>query len=75
MFRLIMGAIAGGLAIWLFGDEVRRYATNGTREVRKRAADTLQVVESKASEVLDSAKEQVHSTFQAGQDVVRPKAF
>jgi len=75
MFRLIVGAIVGGLAIWLWGDEVRRYAASGTREMRKRAADTLQAVESKAGEVLDSAKEQVHSTLQAGQDVMRPKVF
>jgi len=43
--------------------------------MRKRAADTLQAVESKAGDVLDSAKEQVHSTLQAGQDAVRPKVI
>jgi len=37
--------------------------------------ETLQSVEQTAGGVLDSAKEQVHTTLQAGQDAVRPRVF
>ena len=73
MFRFIIGAVAGSLAIWLWGEELKRYATTSTRAVRERAAETLQSVEQTAGGVLDSAKEQVHTTLQAGQDAVRPQ--
>jgi hypothetical protein len=75
MFRFIIGALAGSLAIWLWGEELKRYATTSTRAVRERAAETLQSVEQTAGGVLDSAKEQVHTTLQAGQDAVRPRVF
>jgi hypothetical protein len=75
MFRFIIGALAGSLAIWLWGEELKRYATTSTRAVREHAAETLQSVEQTAGGVLDSAKEQVHTTLQAGQDAVRPRAF
>ena len=45
MFRFIIGAVAGSLAIWLWGEELKRYATTSTRAVRERAAETLQSVE------------------------------
>ena len=66
MIRFIIGAVAGSVAIWFWGQDLRRYADTGARAVRMRAADTLQAVENKAEEVLDSAKEQVHTTLQAG---------
>src|SRR6266850_1799605 len=31
MFRFIIGALAGSLAIWLWGEELKRYATTSTR--------------------------------------------
>jgi len=73
MLRFVMGAVAGSVAIWVWGDELRRYAYTGTRVVRMRTADTLRAVEEKAEGVLDTAKEQVHSTLEAGQAVVRPR--
>jgi hypothetical protein len=36
------------------------------------AADTLQAVQSTAEEMFDTAKDQVTSTLQAGQDAIRP---
>jgi len=75
MIRFIVGAIAGGVAMWLWGEEIMRYATDGSREMRKRAADTLQSVESRTGEMIETAKDQLHSTLQAGQDAVRPRAF
>ena len=74
MIRFIMGAVAGSVAIWFWGQDLRRYANAGTRVVRMRTADTLRAVEEKAEEVLDTAKEQVHSTLEAGQEMVRPRA-
>ena len=65
-FRFIAGAIAGSLAVWLWGKELKRYATSSARVVRERAADTLQSVEHTAAGVLDTAVEQVHATLQAG---------
>ena len=75
MFRFIIGAVAGSLAIWLWGEELKRYAMSGGRTVRARAADTLQAVEHTAGGVMDTAKEQIHATLQAGQDAVRPRTF
>jgi hypothetical protein len=73
MIRFILGAVAGSLAIWLWGEELRRYAHDGSRVVRDRAADTLRAVDDRATEMLDTAKEQVHSTLEAGRDAVRPR--
>lgn len=75
MMRFIVGALAGGVVMWLWRDELMRYASTGTRAVRERAAETLQSVEETAGGVLDTAREQVHATLQAGQDAVRPRAF
>ena len=73
MVRLVLGALAGGLAVWFWGDELRRLADAKTRDVRAMAADKLQAVEEKAADVLDRTKEQVSSTLQAGQDALRPR--
>lgn len=72
MVKFILGAIAGGIAGWVWGDQFRELAMNKTKRVRKGAADTLQAVESKAGDVLDRTKEQVSSVLQAGQDAIRP---
>ena len=40
--------------------------------VRIKAADTLQSVQAVAEEMFDTAKDQVTSTLQAGQDAIRP---
>ena len=72
MVRFIIGAIAGGIAAWFWGDQLRDLAANKTKRVRTGAADTLQAVESKAEDMLDRTKEQVTSVLQAGQDAIRP---
>ena len=73
MMRFLLGALTGALAMWYWGDDIREYLESRTRDVRGRAVDTLQSVETKAGEVLDRAKEQVTSTLQAGQDAIRPR--
>jgi len=70
--QLLLGAIAGAAAVWLWGDELRRFADGRTRQARARAADALQSVQDRTGEVLDAAKDQVTSTLQAGQNAIRP---
>ena len=73
MMRFLLGALTGAFAMWYWGDDIREYLESRTRDVRGRAVDTLQSVETKAGEVLDRTKEQVSSTLQAGQDAIRPR--
>ncbi len=72
MRRFIMGAIAGGVAVWLWGDELRKYMEKRTRGVRVKAADQLQMVQEATESALDTAKEQISSRLQSGQDAIRP---
>jgi hypothetical protein len=73
MTRFILGMLAGGLAVWLWGDDLRRYADTKTRDVRDKAVHKLETVEHKAGDMLDRAKEQVTSTLHASQDAIRPR--
>jgi hypothetical protein len=70
--RFVLGAIVGGIAVWVWGEDLRRLANTKGRTARVAAADALQSVQSTAEELFDTAKDQVTSTLQAGQDVVRP---
>ncbi|MEX2223465.1 MAG: hypothetical protein WEG40_16880 [Candidatus Rokuibacteriota bacterium] len=70
--RFVLGAIVGGIAVWVWGEELRRLVNTQGRSARLVAADTLQAVQSTAEELFDTAKDQVTSTLQAGQDAVRP---
>ncbi len=72
MLRFIMGAIAGAVAVWAWGDELRRYMEKRTRGVRVKAADQLQMVQEATESALDTAKEQISSRLQSGQDAIRP---
>jgi len=55
----IAGMVAGGVAVWFWGDEIRDYLDEQTRDVRTRAAAPLhavaQTVESVASSVEGAA--------------------
>jgi hypothetical protein len=73
MMRFMLGALAGALAMWYWGDDIRDYIESRTRDVRGRAVDTLQSVEDKAGGMLDRAKEQVSSALHAGQEAIRPR--
>jgi len=64
MLRFLAGAIAGALAIWMWGDELHGYLTEKTRGVRTRTADQIQA--------LATAAEQIGSTLQSGQEAIRP---
>ena len=70
--RFMLGAIVGGIAVFMWGDEIRRFADTKGRTARLAAADTLKSVQSTAEDLFDSAKDQVTSTLQSGQDAIRP---
>ena len=72
MFRFVLGALVGGLAVWYWGEEMREYAQSRTVGVRRSAANMIRSVGKKAEDVLDRTKDQVHSVSQSGQDVIRP---
>jgi ElaB/YqjD/DUF883 family membrane-anchored ribosome-binding protein len=66
------GVIAGGAAVWFWGDRLRDVAHDKSSQVRDRVARGLENIQATAEGALDSAKEQVRAGFQAGQDYVRP---
>ncbi len=72
MFGFILGTLAGGLTVWLWGNRMREFAVSNTRGVRKGVADSLKTVERTAESVLDRTKERVTSALQAGQDAISP---
>ena len=70
--RFVLGAIVGGIAVWVWGEDLRRLVDAKGRTARVAAADALRSVQSVAEEVFDTARDQVTATLQAGQDAVRP---
>jgi hypothetical protein len=42
MFRFILGAVAGGLAVWFWRDEILEFAQRKTHGVRAGAVAALQ---------------------------------
>jgi len=72
MFRFVLGALVGGLAVWYWGEEIRQYAESRTVGVRQSAADAIRTVGKRAEDVLDRTKEQVSNAAQAGQDAILP---
>jgi hypothetical protein len=64
MARFIAGAIAGGVAVWMWGDDARDALAEKTRGVRTRTADQIQAVQ--------RALARITSTLQSGQDAIRP---
>jgi hypothetical protein len=72
MLRFIVGVIAGGVAVWMWGDDLHDYLAERTRGVRLKTADQIQLVQQATETALTSAKEQITSTLQSGQDAIRP---
>ncbi|HUM14332.1 MAG TPA: YtxH domain-containing protein [Candidatus Nitrosotalea sp.] len=70
--RFVLGAIVGGIAEYVWGEEIRQFMSTKGRTARLAAADTLQAVQSTAEQIIDSARDQVTSTLEAGQEVIRP---
>jgi hypothetical protein len=72
MIGFVAGAIAGGALVWFWGDRIRQLAQDKTQQARDTVARGLENVQAAAEGALDSAKEQVLTGLQAGQDFVRP---
>jgi len=84
----ILGAVMGGVAVWLWGKEVEGYFWEQTRGARAKAADAIQTVEETTGQVLDGSgkslrraegvlrytKARVSAALRAGQDAIRPAA-
>jgi len=68
-----LGLIAGALVVWIWGDQISRYLDERTRGIRSQAADGLETVQGMAEGALDTARDRIHSTLQAGQGRVRPR--
>jgi hypothetical protein len=72
MSRFLLGAIVGGIAVYVWGDEIRRLVNSKGQTARLAAVDTLHAVQTTAEQMLDSAKDHVTSTLEAGQEAIRP---
>lgn len=82
----LLGAVAGGVAVWVWREQIRGFLDQKTRTVRSRAADGLQSVEEtaerlldrtatplrRAEEMLDDTKARIGETLRAGQEAIRP---
>jgi len=64
----IVGAVAGGVAYWLWGDQINHFVEVGTRDLRERAANTLKQAELH----VDTASETIGGTIHAGQEAILP---
>ena len=60
----ILGAIAGGAAVWLWRGDIERFAEEQTRGIREKTADRLHSVEQTAASVAEA--------LHAGQEAIRP---
>jgi hypothetical protein len=56
MKGFIFGAIAGGVAMWLYGDQIRDYVDNLTYGVRERAAQGLEGAADRLQNVAQSVE-------------------
>ncbi len=71
MIGFVTGAVAGAAFIWFWGDRIRELAQDKTSRARETVARGLDNVQTAAEGALDTAKEQVRTTLQAGQEYVR----
>ncbi|HKZ07222.1 MAG TPA: YtxH domain-containing protein [Methylomirabilota bacterium] len=68
MRGFIVGALAGGIAMYLWRDQIRGYVEDNTRGLRERTADTLK----QAGERMGSMSEKINDTISAGEEAIRP---
>jgi hypothetical protein len=65
----VFGLIVGGLAAWLYWDELLEYLKEGTRTVRDRAAEGLETAE----DMIDEARPRIDAALRAGTDALRSR--
>jgi hypothetical protein len=68
---VVFGLIAGGIAAWLYWDEILDYLDENTRSLRDRTAEGLHTAERMAERVVDEAKPRIDATLRAGADALR----
>jgi hypothetical protein len=66
---VVFGLIAGGLAAWLYWDELLEYLSEGTRTVRDRATQGLETAE----DMIDEARPRIDAALRAGSDALRSR--
>jgi hypothetical protein len=72
MFGFLLGAVAGGIAAYLYRDKIRDVMEGRTHDVRARAAHGLEKFQKVAEEAMDTAKDQITKGVKAGQEYIRP---
>jgi hypothetical protein len=72
MFKVIIGVVAGAMAVYVWQNQIQRFLEERTRDARARADSTLEQTQNAADGVIDTAREQVHSTLNLGREAVRP---
>jgi hypothetical protein len=71
MLGFIVGAIASGLAVYFWRDQIRTYVDAKLPSVSDKAARKLEELERGAEHVLDRAKSQIGENLRAGQQKLR----
>jgi len=56
MKGFLIGAIAGGVAMWLYGDQIREYVDDMTAGVRERTAAKLEGAADRLQSVAESVE-------------------
>ena len=69
---LVLGAIIGAAAMWLWGREMQEYVEEKTRGMRTKAAEGVRTAEEKVDAFLQDTKEDVREALRAGQEAIRP---
>jgi hypothetical protein len=82
----LAGAIAGGVFVWFFRDDIQAYLDEQAQAARQRAADRIHDVGQtaerafdraaapihRAEELLDQGRSQVSDTLRAAERTIRP---
>jgi hypothetical protein len=68
MLGFLVGAVAGGVAVWLYREQIQDKVGERSTGMRARAADTLETLQHRAESVMDRAKGTIVTGLRAGQD-------
>jgi hypothetical protein len=71
MLGFLVGAVAGGVAVWLYRERIQVAMGERSTGVRARAADTLETLQHRAESAMDRAKDKIATGLRAGQDYLR----
>jgi hypothetical protein len=71
MLGFLIGAVTGGMLVYLYGERMRN-VSDTTNQARAKVAEGLENVQHRAEGAIDSAKERLRSGLQAGQEYIRP---